>query len=267
MEAESKTLKKKGLISMKLWKRLYTVEEAEKAVIGVPFAGKVTAFKGAEKAPQALRKFFKNYWTYDLDRGEDLFDKPIIDLGDVKANSFKTLEKKLTKKINDVLEANPGISFVFIGGDHSITQITTKALGVKSYLCLDAHFDLVDSYAGDKHSHACTNKRISEFTEKVFLRGVRSSSREEHEEAASNKKIDWSKKIGFNGRIDYFSLDVDVLDPCYVGTGAPEALGFKPEQVINVIKSTEFKHFDLVEWIPPKGYAYAVQFLKEVLWK
>jgi len=250
---------------MKLWNSLYTIEEAKEAIIGIPFSGKVTAFKGAEKAPQALRRFFKNYWTYDISKKEDLFDKPIIDLGDVKANTFKSLEKKLTKKIASVLEVNPSIHFIFIGGDHSVTQITTKALGIKSYLCLDAHFDLVNAYNKDKHSHACTSRRVSEFAE-VYLRGIRSSSKEEHEHALKNK-MNWSKNLMPVKKVDYFSLDVDVLDPCYVGTGTPEALGFKPEQVINVINSTEFNHFDIVEWIPPQGYAYIVEFLKKVLWK
>ncbi len=252
---------------MKIWKPLYKIQEAEKVIIGVPFSGKVTGKKGAEKAPDALRKAFLNSWTYDLNKQKDLFDQPIIDLGNTpKTSSFKTLEKNLTKKIKEVKTKNPNAKIIFIGGDHSITQITTKALAVTSYLSLDAHFDLMNDYEGDKHSHACTTRRAYEQKARVSIRGVRNASKEEHEFALKNK-INWSKNFTYSGKIDYFSLDVDVLEPIYMETGTPEAFGANPKQVIETIKNTDFKYFDLVEWIPPQGEAYAVSFFKEALWK
>ncbi|NYZ79960.1 arginase family protein, partial [Candidatus Micrarchaeota archaeon] len=160
----------------------------------------------------------------------------------------------------------PSAKMLFIGGDHSITPIITKALNVRSYLCLDAHFDLMKGYNKDKDSHACANRRVYEQKTEMHLRGIRSGSKEEHEFGDSSK-IDWRRDIGFNGRVDYFSLDADVMDPAYVGTGTPEALGFTPEQIISTIRNTEFRYFDFVEWMPDVGYAYAVQIIKEVLFK
>lgn len=252
---------------MKLWKPLYKIKEAEKVIIGVPFAEKVSGKKGAEKAPDELRKAFLNSWSYDLNKKKDLFDSPIIDLGNVpKTKSFKILEKNLTKKIKEVKKKNNKAKIIFIGGDHSITQITTKALGIKSYLSLDAHFDLMKEYNKDKNSHACTSRRVYEQGTKVIIRGVRNASKEEHEFALS-KKINWSKNFSYSGKIDYFSLDVDVLDSCYINTGTPEAFGASPKQVLETIKNTDFNYFDLVEWIPQQGKSYLVNILKEVLWK
>ena len=89
---------------------------------------------------------------------------------------------------------------------------------------------------------------------------------EEHEFAVNNK-IEWRKDVSYNNKIDYFSLDVDVMDPVYVGTGTPEMFGCTPEQVVNTIRNSYFKYFDLVEWIPDKGYPYIIQIVNEVLFK
>ena len=251
---------------MKIWKPLHKLEEAEKIILGVPFSAKSSSYKGSEKAPGVIRKAFQNYWTYDLNRG-DLFDKKIVDLGDLKkTNSYSTLEKELNKKIKEIKKKNSEAQIIFIGGDHSITPIITKALKINTYLCLDAHFDLMDKYGGDKNSHACSNRRIYEQGVDIKLRGIRSAEKEEHMFAIKNN-LNWSQQISFSGMVDYFSFDADVLDPIYLNSGTPEALGFSPEQVIEVIRNTNFKYFDLVEWIPPQGNAYAVQILKEVLWK
>ena len=252
---------------MKIWKPLYKIKEAEKIIIGIPFSEKASGLKGADKAPDGLRKAFLNTWSYDLNKKRDLFDLPIVDLGNVpKTKSFKSLEKTLTKKIKEVKKKNAKAKIIFIGGDHSVTQITTKALKINSYLSLDAHFDLMNEYNKDKNSHACTSRRVYEQKAKVIIRGVRNASEEEHEFALKNN-INWNKSFSFAGKIDYLSLDVDVIDPVYVGTGTPEAFGASPKQVIETIRNTDFNYFDLVEWIPEKGEAYLVSILKEVLWK
>ena len=252
---------------MKLWKPLYKIEEAEKIIIGVPFEAKASGKKGTSKAPDALRKEFLNSWTYDLNKKKDLFDEPIIDLGNIpKTNSFQKLEKELAKKIKQIKQKNQSAKIIFIGGDHSITQITTKALNILSYVSFDAHFDLMNAYNKDKNSHACTSRRVYEQGAKVSIRGVRNASQEEHE-FALKKRINWAPHFHYSGKTDYFSLDVDVMDPCFIGTGTPEAFGATPKQVIEAIKNTNFNYFDLVEWIPPKGAPYIINILKEVLWK
>jgi len=250
---------------MRIWDPLYRVEEADWVILGVPFGKNVTGEKGTEKAPDAIRKWFNNFWTYDINKGRDLFDRKIVDLGDVKGTNFKTLEKNLTKKIKDIRKKNKHTKILFLGGDHSITQITAKALKPASYLCLDAHLDL-DENKKNKHSHSSTTKRVYDITKDISLRGIRSGSIREHA-FAINSKIDWRKNIGFNGLVDYMSIDLDVLDPIYAKTGTPEMFGYTPEQVVDIIRRTEFKYCDLVEWIPDQGYPYVVQIVKEILFK
>lgn len=251
---------------MKLIDSLYKLNEAEWVVVGIPFSGKVSALKGSEKAPNALRRHFQDYWTYDLKRQRDLSDIPIFDAGDVKAKTYASLDKELSKKIADIKKKNWKAKILFIGGDHSITPLITKQLKIHSFLALDAHFDLMDALNGDRNSHACASRRVYEQNVELHLRGIRSSSREEHDFAVTNG-IDWRSDAGFNGKIDYFSLDVDVMDPCFIGTGTPEMFGATPESVVNTIRNTDFKYFDVMEWVPEQGFAYLVQIVKEVLFK
>ena len=251
---------------MKLIDSLYKMNEAEWIVLGIPFSGKVSALKGSEKAPTSLRSHFQDYWTYDMRRQKELADIPIFDAGDVKAKSYASLEKELSKKIRDIKKKNWKAKILFIGGDHSVTPIITKQLKIQSFLALDAHFDLTNSLNGDKNSHACASKRVFEQNVEMHLRGIRSSSREEHNFAILNG-IDWRHDVGFNGNVDYFSLDVDAMDPCFVGTGTPEMFGATPEAVVNTIRNTNFRYFDIMEWIPEQGYPYLVQIVKEVLFK
>lgn len=254
---------------MKLIDTLYKIEEAEWVILGIPFEGKISAKSGCSKAPDAIRKAFRDYWTFNLDKKMDLADRKIVDIGNIKANSYEKIENEISKKITEIKKKNKSTKILFIGGDHSITPLITKTLGVKEYLCLDAHFDLNNKYKNDKNSHACANRRIVEqkILEKMHLRGIRSSSEEEYYFAEKNNKINWKKNIEFDRKVDYFSLDIDAIDPCFIKTGTPEMFGFSPEQVINTIRHTNFKYFDLVEWIPDKGHPYIVQIIKEVLWK
>lgn len=242
-----------------IWKPLYTIEEAEKIVIGIPYGV-------AKDAPQRIRELFRsNFWTYDLERG-DLFDKKIVDLGDVKVASYDSLIKNLENIVREILGKNPDVRIVFLGGEHSVTFPIAKALKIKSILSLDAHPDLCNEFENDKYSKACTQRRIYELGSKVHLRGVRTASKEEHDFLMKNN-IDWKRELDFKGKVDYLTIDVDVLDPSFIGVAAPEALGFSVKDIINQIRNVDFRHCDIVEWVPDFGYPAVVQILKELLWK
>ena len=61
------------------------------------------------------------------------------------------------------------------------------------------------------------------------------------------------------------SIDLDVLDPIYVETETPEAFGFTPKQVCELIQKTKPQFADIVEWSPDYGYAQVVAIFKELL--
>lgn len=251
-----------------LWKPLYRLEEAEIIVLGIPYGSKELGEPLQIQAPNKLRDFFANYfWSYDLERGKDLGERKIVDLGNIPCSeNFEDMARKVDETLKEIREKNPNAKFLFLGGQHSITQATARALKPSSILSLDAHPDLCDKFEGLEYSKACTMRRIHELGTEIHLRGTRTASEEEHD-FLKGTNIDYSKNLDFNGSVDYLSIDLDVLDPIYVGLGAPEALGAKPEEVINIIRKTGFKYCDIVEWIPDKGFPVVVQILREVLFK
>lgn len=247
----------KGLdASTLLWKPLYCVSEAEKIVLGIPFKN---------NAPDRLRRLFRTrFWSYDLERRADLFDQKIVDVGNVPfCTGFHATARRTANAIRALRELNPKARFVFLGGNHCITLMTAAALKPKTLLSLDAHADLCDEYAGDRNSCACVMKRLLDDKIKVKLRGVRSACAEEH---ALLRKLDWKTKLDFKGKTDYLSIDIDVLDSSLANAEWVEAMGASVEQVVQQVRKARFKHADLVEWVPDRGYPAVISILKELLW-
>lgn len=251
-----------------LWKPLFSLEEAETVILGIPYGSKELGKPDQVYAPNKIREFFSNnFWSYDLERGEDLGEKKIVDLGNVPfTEDFEEMAKRVGKALEEIKEKNPKAKILFLGGQHSTTFMTAKALRPGSLLSLDAHPDLCSEFGGFVYSKASTMRRVYELGTKIHLRGTRTASKEEHD-FLKEKKIDWKKDLDFKGKVEYLSIDLDVLDPVYIGLGAPEALGAKPEDVINIIRTTDFKYCDIVEWIPDKGFPVVIQILREVLFK
>ncbi|GEM_PF-2706279 len=249
-----------------LWKSLYKLEEADWVVVGIPWEGSVSARKGTAKAPGALRKWFQDYWTYDMKKKADLTDRKIVDLGDISVGTtYSSMANGVAKTVKMIKEKNKKAKILFIGGDHSVTPAITKNLKIKNFLMMDAHLDLMDAYEGNKNSHACTARRVYEQGVDVNLIGIRTGSEEEYKFA--EKYIKWDDNMKFKGIVDYVSIDVDIMDPIYIDTGAPEAFGAKPEQVVDIINNTKFKYCDITEWIPDSGYPVMVSLVKNILWK
>ena len=85
---------------------------------------------------------------------------------------IKNLSVKELKKITNI---NPKAKILFIGGDHTITQLIAPHLPVKSLLSLDAHFDLYNKWeTGEKTLQTTTMRRLYEKKIKLYLRGIRS---------------------------------------------------------------------------------------------
>ncbi len=252
-----------------LWKPFCELKEAEKVIIGIPFgATQIGGPSNTHHAPNRLRNLFRTkFWTYDFERKEDLLNRKIYDLGNIKpAEKFDVLTKRIQEVVNWVLKQNPSAKIITIGGEHTVTFPVAKTLRPKTLLSLDAHPDFVDEYEGNKYSIACVMHRIHELGTKVSLRGIRTASEDEHDFLVKNK-IDWRQDLNFSGDVDYLSIDIDVLDPIYVGTNAPETNGFKPIDVINLIRKINFKHCDIVEWNPDFGYPAVIRIFKELLLK
>ena len=147
-----------------------------------------------------------------------------------------------------------------------------------SVLCFDAHADFRESYRGNRYSHACVGRRISELCDLVNV-GVRSLStpeaqalgeqgiatfwasefRESREPGRRKALID--RVIGCLSEEVYVSLDVDAFDPSVMpAVGTPEPGGLGWGDVLDVLRSVARERtvvgLDLVELAPIPGLVY-----------
>lgn len=255
--------------------------EKSKAVIAqAPYAGTLSYGKGTEKGPEAIIKSSFDLELFDLELEKNI-------AGEVGIHTLKPYElpekpeeavEIIYKETKKLLEKNKFVTT--LGGEHTVSVGAVKAYSEKfdnlSILCLDAHADLRDEFEGEKYSHACILRRISEFNENFVHLGCRALCEEEYELI---KKDELIKKKGYNfhwmhdirekgiqkekilkglHESVYVSIDIDVFDPSIIpSTGTPEPGGMKWEEATEILKEVGKKKnivgFDLVELAPIKG--------------
>jgi len=233
-----------------------SLDDAEFAILGVPF-DRTTSFRpGARFGPDAIRAHSWNFESYDLETGLDLSEVPVHDLGNTEEYGNAT---EMADGVRDVLRPvyAAGKFPIVLGGDHACAPPSVEAypdgapsLGV---LYLDAHMDFRASYLGDRRSHGCSARRMLEKVgaRNIVVFGVRSVSREEMDD---NRTIGMSyvtaHEIDRDGlaasvrralnmlKTDrlYISLDIDAIDPAFApATGTPEPFGLTPRDVKFII--------------------------------
>ena len=239
--------------------------EARVAVLGIAYDAGNYGVRGAAAAPNVIQHYLQYMETFDPRRKADLADQPVSFLGVIRPSSFQELVSMVSEKVQEARHVNPGVRFLFVGGDHTITQATALAVDARRVLWVDAHPDYYNEMNGDRFSQATSARRLREQGREIVFRGVRSVSRQEYE-AMNQDGVDWSDGLEFAGRVDYLSLDVDVLDPSLVGTSWPEAPGKPLSRVVNLIRSARFEHADLVEWVPDKGWPQVLTLFRELCW-
>lgn len=221
------------------------LNNAEIAVIGLPYDGTSSYRPGSRFAPNAIREASYGLETYspvfDADLEENL---SICDTGDIELpfGDFKrvlSIIYESTKSLKDK-------KILAIGGEHLVTLPVFQALNERySNLCVihfDAHADLRNDYLGDTLSHATVIRRISDIIgfDKIFQYGIRSGTKEEYQLIKKyntlNRPIDDVKKIIGDSPV-YLTIDLDVLDPSiFPGTGTPEPGGYTYSLLIESLK-------------------------------
>ncbi|MCK5593284.1 arginase family protein, partial [Candidatus Bathyarchaeota archaeon] len=127
---------------------LKAFEEAEYAVLGVPFDVTSTYRSGARFAPLAIREASLNIETYSFRTDVDIEDVKIHDMGDLNivGRVDETL-KRLEMVAKELLNAKK--TPVVIGGEHTITLGVMRSVGKNTAIVsFDAHLDLRDEYMG-----------------------------------------------------------------------------------------------------------------------
>ena len=208
---------------------------------------------------------------------EKLLDGEFYDCGDlnvVHGNCSKTCDS-LEDAVGELIGSN--IKPILIGGEHSVSIGSVKALCGKeesndlsdiTVIHLDAHRDIIDTYIGEKDSHATIMRRVYDLNPKELIQiGIRSFSLEEKEFVEGQKNIcsflakdlfdDFDalleKLDSIEGKL-YISIDMDAIDPAFApSVGNPTPNGLHPIDVENIFEALANNEnidvigFDLVE--------------------
>lgn len=127
-------------------------EEYDVTILGVPLSKSSISTSAASETPDAMRRAWRAFGTYNLDEEVDLARLKAIDLGDVKQHvtDIRYTHQQIQQAMVAMREHHPHTIPLMMGGDHSITAMLIKGwkqvhnnetIGI---LQLDTHFDLRD---------------------------------------------------------------------------------------------------------------------------
>jgi len=251
---------------------LKAFEEADYAVLGVPFDVTSTYRSGARFAPLAIREASLNIETYSFRTDMHIEDVKIHDMGDldIVGGVDETL-KRLEMVVNELLNVKK--TPVVIGGEHTITLGVMRGVGKNTaVVSFDAHLDLRDEYMGRTVSHTTFMRRLNEQVRppKILEIGTRAVCKEELEYAEKSniefltvqqirkdgieKTVHAAKKLLANHEKIYLTIDMDVLDPAFApAVQNPEPDGLDIHTLLDMLcKVCDYRvvAFDLVEVAP-----------------
>ena len=226
-------------------------------LIPVPYEGTVSYGVGTRHGPRALFAASSQVELWDLELGREPWT--------VGIHTLPALAPHVDgpERMCDAIEATcrpvftDGKLAFTIGGEHSVTVGAGRAAarscgGPLTFLVVDAHLDLRDSYEGSRFSHACASRRLLELGRVVHV-GVRTACPEELEAIADHGLqpiwaheiqrppggADWIARAvdQLEGDV-YVSVDVDGLDPAVMpGTGTPVPGGLTWYQLLELLRA------------------------------
>jgi agmatinase len=231
-------------------------ESAEYVVVGAPLDASTTFQPGARFGPRRVRHFAQSFDDYDHHTERSFTDLAVHDHGDVRpgddAAEYLTF---LRGTLSDVLDE--GAVPLTVGGEHTVTVAGVRAVDPDVFVCLDAHLDLRDEYAGNELNHATVARHALDVADEAVLLGARTGSEAEWERAAEadvtvvppEAVADWSPPE-FGERSVYLSVDIDAADPGVApGTGTLEPFGLDAATMHAVVRAVApaTEGFDVVE--------------------
>ncbi len=254
-------------------------------IIGVPLSKPSISHSGASFTPGIVRKLMQSYSTYAVEGEVDLRDSNVLlDAGDIHmhATDIKESYRRIEETVTTILGENKECIPLFIGGDHSISYSTLKAMnevktGKIGVIQFDAHHDLRNTEDGGP-TNGTPFRRLLEAgvlkAEHLVQVGIRnySNSAYYHQYAMENGiKVYTMADVKKNGigeviretveylkdKVEhiYLSIDIDVLDQAYApGCPAIGPGGMTSEQLLEAIymlgKEESVCGLDIVEIDP-----------------
>ncbi|MBL4952986.1 agmatinase family protein [Neobacillus sp. YIM B02564] len=125
---------------------------ADFVIVGVPLSRSSISASGASEFPDAFRRAWKSFTTYNLDEDIDLAERTAIDAGDVPMHvtDIRRCHENIVTASAVLFDHFPNSKICAIGGDHSITAMMVKGLQQAraqeriGIIQFDTHFDLRD---------------------------------------------------------------------------------------------------------------------------
>ncbi len=235
-------------------------------IIGLPMDWTTSYFPGTRFAPARIRSAACNIELYSFLTRKDIESYGYIDLGDISLPNGDVIEslKRIEIVTKGFIEDYPGVTPVFLGGEHLVTYPIVKAFAdeIDLLLVFDAHGDLRSDYLGVKYSHATVSRRIVEdLGKKILIIGGRAFSKEELDFISHSNEVDvippplssnWSEVLDFIKRVTsnrsvYISIDMDAVDPGYApGVSNPEPLGLTPFELLSILKEIVYSSKNII---------------------
>ncbi len=267
------------------------LENADAAIVGVPFDTGATFRVGARFGPEGIRSASHLLRPYNPSQDVSIFEHlSVIDYEDVPVVPGYIEESYA--RIEEGLEPihRAGVVPIVLGGDHSIALPELRAAaavhGPLALVQFDSHPDTWDAYFGEKHTHGTPFRRAVEEEllkpERSIQVGLRGSLYDAGDWDDAKElgfelvPTDAVSKLGIEETIIrirervgdakvYVSFDVDFVDPAFApGTGTPEIGGFtsrEAQEFVRGLAGLEMVGCDVVEVYPAYDLAQITSLL------
>jgi agmatinase len=263
----------------------YTQDAAELegfdvAIVGAPMDDLVSDRPGARLAPRAIRGASSPPGPHLEVKLDAFAELRIVDFGDAPTipADVDVSHAAIEATVGQVLAA--GVLPVVLGGDHSITEPSVRAVAAKhgpvGMVHFDTHTDTGREVFGVERSHGTFIRRLVEAGQldghryaQIGLRGYWPGEAEfawQAEHGITSFFMHDVRDLGIREVVRqaveavgpgpvYLTVDVDVLDPAFVpGTGTPEPGGMTAVDLLlavrTVAEALELVAADVVEVIP-----------------
>lgn len=243
-------------------------DAARMVLFGAPMDFTVSFRPGTRLGPQRIREVSWGIEEYSPYLDGELGEVPFYDAGDLLM-AFGNVPACLAviRRAADMIVQGGKVPLL-LGGEHLVSLPAIEAVHARypglAVVHFDAHADLREDYAGERHSHATVMRRVADVVGpgNLYQFGIRSGTREE---------LAWARRHtnthlfavaeplaaalpALAGRPVYVSLDIDVADPAFApGTGTPEPGGCTSGELlaaVHMLGKLNIVGFDLVEVAP-----------------
>jgi agmatinase len=274
-----------GLTTFARLPRLEDVQQADIAVVGVPFDSGVSYRPGARFGPAHIRQSSRLLRPYNPAQHVSPFAAlQVADAGDIAANPFDIAAAITAIEAGaDELHTRAD-RLVSLGGDHTIAlpllRSVVKRHGPVAVLHFDAHLDTWDTYFEEPYTHGTPFRRAAEEglidTARSVHVGIRGPLYADTD-LVETEELGYSvitcsdyDRLGLPGAMaamrerlgagpTYVSVDIDVIDPGMApGTGTPEAGGLTSRELLSTLRSLaglDIVGADIVEVAPAYDHA------------